>query len=177
MKNTNYKDALISYMQNRYQDNPKFLETNVSHNSLSSQKIFTYIVKDRNNNILGSATGNNKKEVPSPQNKKLFVRVKFVTFTRISKITACWVDHICFKSTAIFAFENLQPLNRINFFNFNGRPSEYLFFLEPDKTIPLNIYLQSKPLSIDTQAKFRWAVRLTLCIGMILLSKTKRKST
>jgi len=62
MKNTNYKDALISYMQNRYQDNPRFLETNVSHNSLSSQKIFTYIVKDRNNNILGSATGNNKKE-------------------------------------------------------------------------------------------------------------------
>lgn len=62
MKNTNYKDSLISYMQNRYQDNPRFLETNVSHNSLSSQKIFTYIVKDRNNNILGSATGNNKKE-------------------------------------------------------------------------------------------------------------------
>jgi ribonuclease III len=62
MKNTNYKDSLISYMQNRYQDNPRFLETNVSHNSLSSQKIFTYIVKDRNNNILGSSTGNNKKE-------------------------------------------------------------------------------------------------------------------
>jgi len=62
MKNTNYKDALISYMQNRYQDNPRFLETNVSHNNVSSQKIFTYIVKDRNNNILGSANGSNKKE-------------------------------------------------------------------------------------------------------------------
>ena len=61
MKNTNYKDSLISYMQNRYQDMPRFFETNVSHNNLS-QKIFTYIVKDRNNNILGSANGTNKKE-------------------------------------------------------------------------------------------------------------------
>ena len=61
MKNTNYKDSLISYMQNRYQDMPRFFETNVSHNNLA-QKIFTYIVKDRNNNILGSANGTNKKE-------------------------------------------------------------------------------------------------------------------
>lgn len=61
MKNTNYKDSLISYMQNRYQDMPRFFETNVSHNNFS-QKIFTYIVKDRNNNILGSANGTNKKE-------------------------------------------------------------------------------------------------------------------
>jgi ribonuclease-3 len=61
IKNTNYKDSLISYMQNRYQDMPKFLESNVSHNNMS-QKVFTYIVKDRNNNILGSATGSNKKD-------------------------------------------------------------------------------------------------------------------
>jgi dsRNA-specific ribonuclease len=27
-----------------------------------SQKVFTYIVKDRNNNILGSSTGSNKKD-------------------------------------------------------------------------------------------------------------------
>lgn len=74
MKNTNYKDALMSYMQNRYQDNPRFLETNVSHNSLSSQKIFTYIVKDRNNNILGSATGNNKKEA---ENNCAFEALKY----------------------------------------------------------------------------------------------------
>ena len=61
IKNTNYKDALISYMQNRYQDMPRFLESNVSHNNMS-QKVFTYIVKDRNNNILGSSTGSNKKD-------------------------------------------------------------------------------------------------------------------
>jgi ribonuclease-3 len=61
IKNTNYKDALISYMQNRYQDMPKFLESNVAHNNMS-QKVFTYIVKDRNNNILGSSTGSNKKD-------------------------------------------------------------------------------------------------------------------
>ena len=61
IKNTNYKDALISYMQNRYQDMPRFLESNVSQNNMS-QKVFTYIVKDRNNNILGSSTGSNKKD-------------------------------------------------------------------------------------------------------------------
>tara|TARA_B110000285_G_C15131833_1_gene624108 strand:- start:37 stop:879 length:843 start_codon:yes stop_codon:yes gene_type:complete len=61
IKNTNYKDALISYMQNRYQDMPRFLESNVAHNNMS-QKVFTYIVKDRNNNILGSSTGSNKKD-------------------------------------------------------------------------------------------------------------------
>lgn len=74
MKNTNYKDALISYMQNRYQDTPRFLETNVSHNNVSSQKIFTYIVKDRNNNILGSANGSNKKEA---ENNCAFEALKY----------------------------------------------------------------------------------------------------
>ena len=74
MKNTNYKDALITYMQNRYQDTPKFFETNVSHNNTSSLKIFTYIVKDRNNNILGSANGNNKKEA---ENNCAFEALKY----------------------------------------------------------------------------------------------------
>lgn len=60
IKNINYKDTLISFMQNRFQDMPKFLETNVSQNNM--QKIFTYIVKDRDNNILGSANGNTKKD-------------------------------------------------------------------------------------------------------------------
>lgn len=60
IKNTNHKDSLIFYMQSRFQDMPKFYETNVSH--INMCKIFTYIVKDRDNNILGSATGSTKKD-------------------------------------------------------------------------------------------------------------------
>jgi len=58
--NTNYKDMLILYMQNRYQDTPKYYETNIVNNNM--HKIFTYIVKDRDNNILGSSEGISKKD-------------------------------------------------------------------------------------------------------------------
>ena len=60
LKNTNYKDMLILYMQNRFQDVPRFFETNIVQNNM--QKIFNYIVKDRDNNILSSGTGISKKD-------------------------------------------------------------------------------------------------------------------
>lgn len=59
-KNTNYKDALILHMQNHYQDTPKFLEVNVT--SKDSIKTFTYVVKDRDGNVLGTGSGNTKKD-------------------------------------------------------------------------------------------------------------------
>jgi len=62
MKNTSFTTSNISCPEDclPLQDMPKFLETNVSQNNM--QKIFTYIVKDRDNNILGSANGNTKKD-------------------------------------------------------------------------------------------------------------------
>lgn len=60
MKNTNYKDMLLSFMQNRFQDTPKYYEINVVTTNM--QKVFTYVVKDRENNILGTATGYSKKD-------------------------------------------------------------------------------------------------------------------
>lgn len=60
MKNTNYKDMLLSYMQNRFQDTPKYFEINVVTTNM--QKVFTYVVKDRDSNILGTATGYSKKD-------------------------------------------------------------------------------------------------------------------
>ena len=51
---------LILYMQNRFQDVPRFFETNIVQNNM--QKIFNYIVKDRDNNILSSGTGISKKD-------------------------------------------------------------------------------------------------------------------
>ena len=59
-KNTNYKDMLLNHMQNHFQDIPKFFEVNVM--SKDNLKIFTYVVKDRDNNILGNGQGNNKKD-------------------------------------------------------------------------------------------------------------------
>ena len=48
-------------MQTRYQDVPKYTEMQVNTTN-NMQKIFTYIVKDRDGNILGTANGMNKKE-------------------------------------------------------------------------------------------------------------------
>ena len=59
-KNTNYKDMLMSHMQNRFQDIPKYFEVNVMNKE--NVKVFTYNVKDRDNNILGTGIGNSKRE-------------------------------------------------------------------------------------------------------------------
>tara|TARA_Y100000389_G_scaffold50722_1_gene46425 strand:+ start:9988 stop:10818 length:831 start_codon:yes stop_codon:yes gene_type:complete len=60
VKNTNYKDMLLTYMQNHFQDTPKFLEVNVV--TKDNMKVFTYVVKDRDNNVLGTGNGNNKRD-------------------------------------------------------------------------------------------------------------------
>lgn len=60
VKNTNYKDMLITHMQNRYQDIPRFFEINVTNKDNIKQ--FTYNVKDRDNNILGTGIGNSKRD-------------------------------------------------------------------------------------------------------------------
>lgn len=57
---TNYKDMLVSYMQQNLQDQPKFYETNVI--TKDNNKIFTYCVKDKNNTVIGTAKGYTKKE-------------------------------------------------------------------------------------------------------------------
>jgi ribonuclease-3 len=56
----NYKDMLVSYMQHQLQDVPRFYEINVV--SKDNNRVFTYCVKDRNNTVLATATGNTKKE-------------------------------------------------------------------------------------------------------------------
>jgi ribonuclease-3 len=58
---TNFKDKLIQYMANHFQDSPKFFEMNF-HINKANIKTFTYIVKDKNDGIIGQANGNNKKD-------------------------------------------------------------------------------------------------------------------
>jgi dsRNA-specific ribonuclease len=47
-------------MQHHLQDIPKFLEINVS--TKDSVKVFKYCVKDKNNAVISTATGNSKKD-------------------------------------------------------------------------------------------------------------------
>jgi len=56
----NYKDMLVSHMQNYLQDMPQFKELNVV--TRDNFKIFTYCIKDRNGAIISTSTGKNKKE-------------------------------------------------------------------------------------------------------------------
>ena len=56
----NYKDMLIYYMQHHLQDIPKFYEIEVI--SKDSIKIFKYCIKDKNNAVISTSTGNSKKD-------------------------------------------------------------------------------------------------------------------
>lgn len=56
----NYKDMLSQYMQHRFQDSPRFYEINV--NMRNNIKVFKYCVKDRVGAVLGTGTGNSRKE-------------------------------------------------------------------------------------------------------------------
>ena len=56
----NYKDMLVSYMMHNLQDTPKFYEVKVLMKD--NVRIFTYCIKDRNNAIIATSTGSNKKE-------------------------------------------------------------------------------------------------------------------
>lgn len=57
---TNYKDMLVRYMQHTFQDAPKFFE--ISVDTKSNHKVFTYCVKNRAGTVLGTATGSTKKD-------------------------------------------------------------------------------------------------------------------
>jgi dsRNA-specific ribonuclease len=60
MKNTNYKDMLNTYMMDHYNDSPKFYEISMVHVNMVKQ--FTYVVKNRDNDVLGSSVGMNRKD-------------------------------------------------------------------------------------------------------------------
>ena len=57
---TNYKDMLSRWMQNTFQDAPRFFE--VSVDVRQGKKTFTYCVKDRAGAVLGTANGASKKD-------------------------------------------------------------------------------------------------------------------
>ena len=56
----NYKDMLVSYMMHNLQDVPKFYEVKILMKD--NMRIFTYCIKDRNNAIIATSTGSNKKD-------------------------------------------------------------------------------------------------------------------
>jgi len=60
LSKTNYKDMLVSYMQHHLQDQPRFFEINII--TKDNNKILTYCIKDKNNNVIATAKGFTKKE-------------------------------------------------------------------------------------------------------------------
>lgn len=57
---TNFKDMLVRYMQHTFQDAPRFYE--VSVDTRSNSKVFTYCVKNRAGTVIGKAQGSSKKD-------------------------------------------------------------------------------------------------------------------
>lgn len=57
---TNYKDMLSKYMQHTLQDMPRFFE--ISVDIKSNKKIFTYCVRNKLNVVLGTSTGDSKRD-------------------------------------------------------------------------------------------------------------------
>lgn len=57
---TNFKDMLVRHMQHTFQDAPRFYE--VSIDTRSNQKVFTYCVKNRAGTVIGTAQGSSKKD-------------------------------------------------------------------------------------------------------------------
>ena len=67
----NYKDMLVSYMMHNLQDIPKFYEVKILMKD--NIRIFTYCIKDRNNAIIATSTGNNKKEAENNAAKEALI--------------------------------------------------------------------------------------------------------
>ena len=68
---TNYKDMLVRYMQHTFQDNPKFFEINVEIRN--SKKIFIYCVKNHSGVVLGTASGDSKKDAENNSAKAALI--------------------------------------------------------------------------------------------------------
>jgi len=67
----NYKDMLVSYMTHNLQDIPKFYEVKILMKD--NIRIFTYCIKDRNNTIIATSTGNNRKEAENNAAKEALI--------------------------------------------------------------------------------------------------------
>ena len=59
-QNNNYKDKLIKYYQHTYLKTPKFFESNID--VINGKKIFTIVIKDDNEQILGIGKSDSKKK-------------------------------------------------------------------------------------------------------------------
>lgn len=60
LTNNNYKDMLTTYMAEHYNDKPLFYEIDMTNVNMIKQ--FTFVVKNRENEVLGSSKGANRKE-------------------------------------------------------------------------------------------------------------------
>jgi len=71
LQKTNYKDMLISYMQNTFNHIPRFLEVGVI--TRESVKIFKYCIKDISGTIIATSEGNSKKDAENNVSKEALI--------------------------------------------------------------------------------------------------------
>lgn len=72
LQKTNYKDMLISYMQQTFQFTPRFNEINVTCTK-DNNKIFSYCVRDITNTIIATSQGNSKKEAENNVSREALI--------------------------------------------------------------------------------------------------------
>ena len=71
LQKTNYKDMLVNYMQQTFQDTPKFYELGII--TKESVKIFKYCIKDRTNSIIATSSGYSKKDAENNVSKEALI--------------------------------------------------------------------------------------------------------
>ena len=71
LQKTNYKDMLVAYMQQTYQQIPRFCELSII--TKDSLKIFKYCVKDRTGTTIATANGYSKKEAENNVSKEALI--------------------------------------------------------------------------------------------------------
>jgi len=71
LQKTNYKDMLISYMQQTFQFTPKFNELGVI--TKDNNKIFSYCIRDRTNTIIATSQGNSKKDAENNVSREALI--------------------------------------------------------------------------------------------------------
>jgi len=71
LQKTNYKDMLVAYMQQTYQQTPRFCELSII--TKDSLKVFKYSVKDRIGTTIATANGYSKKEAENNVSKEALI--------------------------------------------------------------------------------------------------------
>jgi len=78
-QNNNFKDIFLKYYQQNYSCMPKFYEMSVDNTNING-KLYTFCIKDNNNNIISIGKGHNKKEAENDASKNALSQFKIANY-------------------------------------------------------------------------------------------------